>query len=296
MTLPNFLIIGAQKAGTTWLAHNLREHPEVFIPGNEIHYFNKTYNLNQGIEWYKNHFADVNGEKVIGEKTPNYLWIDPLPDAQGKVYYDPLEEIPYSHRLIYETLPEAKLIVVLRNPVERAIAAINHFIKNGAISLNDDLDELLVGDQQPLVERYGIIDMGRYYRQLQGYYDYFDPKQMLILVFEEDIAQNSDDSLKKVCEFLEIDSSFDFSKKSKKVHKSTSSPIARYLGTSFPFMRGLINRVDQRLPLQHQKLRPSPSAIQKLYTIYANDNQKLFKLLGREISAWHSKELVGLSS
>ncbi|NEQ09764.1 MAG: sulfotransferase domain-containing protein [Moorea sp. SIO4E2] len=296
MTLPNFLIIGAQKAGTTWLAHNIREHPEVFIPGNEIHYFNKTYNLNQGIEWYKNHFADVNGEKVIGEKTPNYLWIDPLPDAQGKVYYDPLEEIPYSHRLIYETLPEAKLIVVLRNPVERAIAAINHFIKNGAISLNDDLDELLVGDQQPLVERYGIIDMGRYYRQLQGYYDYFDPKQMLILVFEEDIAQNSDDSLKKVCEFLEIDSSFDFSKKSKKVHKSTSSPIARYLGTSFPFMRGLINRVDQRLPLQHQKLRPSPSAIQKLYTIYANDNQKLFKLLRREISAWHSKELVGLSS
>ncbi|NEP51318.1 MAG: sulfotransferase domain-containing protein [Moorea sp. SIO3C2] len=296
MTLPNFLIIGAQKAGTTWLAHNLREHPEVFIPGNEIHYFNKIYNLNQGIEWYKNHFADVNGEKAIGEKTPNYLWIDPLPDAQGKVYYDPLEEIPYSHRLIYETLPEAKLIVVLRNPVQRAIAAINHFIKNGVISLNDDLDDLLVGDQQSLVERYGIIDMGRYYRQLQAYYDYFDPKQMLILVFEEDIAQNSDDSLKKVCEFLDIDSSFDFSKKSKKVHQSTSSPIARYLGTRFPLMRGLINRVDQRLPLQHQKLRPSPSAIQKLYTIYANDNQKLFKLLGREISAWYSKELVGLSS
>ncbi|NEO03327.1 MAG: sulfotransferase domain-containing protein, partial [Moorea sp. SIO3I7] len=103
--------------------------------------------------------------------------------------------------------PEAKLIIVLRNPVERAIAAVNHFIKNGVIFVNDDLDELLVGDQQSLVERYGIIDMGRYYRQLQAYYDYFDPKQMLILVFEEDIAQNSDDSLKKVCEFLDIDSS-----------------------------------------------------------------------------------------
>ncbi|AOW99363.1 hypothetical protein BJP34_07740 [Moorena producens PAL-8-15-08-1] len=296
MTLPNFLIIGAQKAGTTWLSHNLKEHPEVFIPSDEIHYFNKRYNLNQGLEWYKQHFADVNGEKAIGEKTPNYLWIDPLPDAQGKVYYDPLEEIPYSHRLIYETLPEAKLIVVLRNPVERAIAAVNHFIKNGAISLNDDLDELLVGDKQSLVERYGIIDMGRYYRQLQSYYDYFDPKQMLILVFEEDIAKNSEDSMKKVCEFLDIDSSFDFSKKSKKVHQSTSSPIARYLGARFPFMRGVINRVDQRLPLQHQKLRPSPSAIQKLYSIYANDNQKLFKLLGREISPWYSKELVGLSS
>ncbi|WP_424097675.1 sulfotransferase domain-containing protein [Moorena producens] len=70
MTLPNFLIIGAQKAGTTWLSHNLREHPEVFIPSDEIHYFNKRYNLNQGIEWYKQHFADVNGEKSDWRKKP----------------------------------------------------------------------------------------------------------------------------------------------------------------------------------------------------------------------------------
>jgi len=108
--LPNFLVIGVEKGGTTWLHAQLKKHPEIFLPqSKEIHFFNK-YNSNLikhdyfqlGINWYADFFKQYKGQKVIGEVTPMYI-CDP--------------EAPLR---IQQTLPNVKLIAILRDPVRRA--------------------------------------------------------------------------------------------------------------------------------------------------------------------------------
>lgn len=104
---------------------------------------------------------------------------------------------------MFETLPHAKLIISLRNPVERAISAVHHIIRSGRISPLHSVDDLLVGKKHYLVEGHGVIDKGRYYRQIKAYSEYFDQTQMLILIFEKDIVQNPSLGLKKCAIFWE---------------------------------------------------------------------------------------------
>jgi hypothetical protein len=100
-TLPTFIGIGAQRAGTTWLHHCLREHPEIFMPEKkEQRFFN--YNWEKGLEHYSESFSDAQGYEIRGEITPDYY------------------RQPEALRRISNTLPEVKLILLLRNPIERA--------------------------------------------------------------------------------------------------------------------------------------------------------------------------------
>ena len=138
MCLPNFLIVGCQKAGTTWLANRIRQHPDIFLCDHEIHFFDKDYNYGKGIGWYREHFAGAGGAKAVGERTPDYFWTNGL-RTEG--------HLPEVHRNIGEVLPEAKLVVILRDPVERAISAANHVISSGRISPFHNLDSLLIGER-----------------------------------------------------------------------------------------------------------------------------------------------------
>ena len=74
--LPNLLIIGAQKCGTTWLARMLGQHPDVFMAEEEIHFFDRAHNFARGTAWYESHFAAAAGQSAVGEKTPDYLWAE----------------------------------------------------------------------------------------------------------------------------------------------------------------------------------------------------------------------------
>ena len=99
---PNFFILGAQKAGTTSLYTYLAQHPDIYMPQcKEPHYFD--YHYAQGAEGYlKRHFGDWNGEKAIGEASPSYL------------------SVGRARERIAEVLPEARLLIALRHPAERA--------------------------------------------------------------------------------------------------------------------------------------------------------------------------------
>jgi hypothetical protein len=99
--LPAFLGIGAAKAGTTWLHHNLAAHPGLFLPKvKEVHYFCHRYH--RSLAWYARHFQEA-GERVAGEITPNY---GSLPESRIEV--------------VSRLMPEAKLLMMIRNPVDRA--------------------------------------------------------------------------------------------------------------------------------------------------------------------------------
>jgi hypothetical protein len=242
------------------------------MPRSEIHYFDKDYNYAKGIAWYEAHFADAHDEKAIGEKTPDYLWANGI-GVEG--------HMPDVHRHIHEALPGVKLIASLRNPVERAISAVNHIVRTGRISPLHAIDDLLVGGKQALVEGHGVIDYGRYHRQLEAYLEYYDRSQMLILIFEEDIVQNPTLGLKKACDFLGVDPSFEFSGVHEKSNPYRYSKVGLILDYYLSFPRLLTRRVDRFLPAH--KARPSSAVIRQLYIGYETENEQLFALLGREL-------------
>lgn len=266
--LPNFLIIGAQKAGTTWLAYMLNKHPEVFMPGHELHFFDRVENFSQGIEWYEAKFAQADSsKKAIGEKTPEYLWVN--------------GDRPAMHQTIKQFFPDIKLIIVLRDPVERAISHANHLVRYGYLSPLIDIDKT--------IWNHVLIDKGKYYQQIKSYYQVFDPEQIFTLINEEDIILNPQQSLQKTCDFLKIDSTFRFENETEKIHQHSSTKSGLTMGYYLPALRPLIDRIDKYLPGQKYKLRPSESTISKLYEFYAEENEKLFSFLKRKPSSWLHK-------
>src|SRR5919197_5413106 len=110
MRLPDFLVIGALKAGTTYLDELLRSHHEVCLPATlkELDYFGRNYE--RGPEWYERWFADC-GSRRAGEVSPEYLG---HPQAPARI-----------HRL----LPDARLVACLRDPVERVYSEYKHYVQ-----------------------------------------------------------------------------------------------------------------------------------------------------------------------
>jgi len=278
MTLPNFLIIGVQKAGSSWLSEMLGQHPDIYMYPKEIHFFDKGFNWEKGVAWYENHFTQTNGAKFIGEKTPDYLW------ANGKGAEDHLPDV---HVNIHRTLENPKLIVILRDPVHRAVSAANHIIRSGRISPLNSLDELLIGGKRHLLDPHGVIDYGFYRKQLEAYYNYFDSSKILILIYEEDVVLNPEAGLKKVCNFLGADDSYHFSEMGKYVNVGNGSKPWLAINYYLPSIGKKIRFLDHFL--KPFKLRPQEETIKKLYNIYDKENKELFELIGRGIDSWKRK-------
>ena len=232
MSLPNFLIIGAQKSGTSWFARILSQHPDIYIFKFEIHFFDKIYNYNNGIEWYKKHFPSYSKYKFIGEKTPEYLF------ANGNAGEGHLPDV---HKNLFHNLPDAKLIIILSNPVNRAISAVNHIIRSGRISPLHNIDQLLFGKKTHLLEGHGVIAKGMYYQQIKAYLEFFDQRQLLILVYEEDLIRDSISGIKKVCNFLGADSDFNFTKLEDRINQHNCSRIRMLVDYYLPQLRHHIN-------------------------------------------------------
>jgi hypothetical protein len=291
MKLPNFLIIGAQKSGTTWLAHILSQHDEIFIPLNEIHFFNKENNYKKGLEWYSNHFKKANDNQKIGEKTPNYFSITKKPIRSKYA-----EHAPFINKKIVETLPNVKIIILLRNPVERAISAINHYRTHGEISPLIDVDDLLLGSKRDLAEQNGTIDMGLYNKHIKSYYEVFNKDQILVQIFEDDIIQNPYLTLKNICKFLDVNPDYNFQKVEEKIGDYSGNGLYLTLGLNYSVTRRLVRLIRKYIPQimtgpSIKKVRPSESKLDQLYELYSDENDKLFNLIGRRVDSWKKPKM-----
>ena len=273
---PNFLVIGAQKCATSWLKHNIEQHPDVLTPvKDELHFFSNRTNYSKGIEWYRSQFIGYSGQIAIGESTPNYFWTSE--DAREIKKYDLNRDIP---KLVKKQYPNIKLILSLRNPVERALSAYYHHIRKGRVHPNSRI--LDVGD------RYGIISMGFYDIHLKKWFECFDPDSFLILIFEENIAANHEETLKKVYEFIGVNSFFKPKEASKKIHTNKSN---FYTHLSHYAPHYLAKYLQEILPSTWReadfwKISIADSEIEELRKIYEKHNQELSSLLGRRIRAW----------
>src|SRR5262249_47403241 len=140
--LPTFLVIGAQKSATHWLRVNLGLHPDVFCADGEPAFFNDKVRYEEsGVEWYRAQFAGWSGEAIVGESTPGYMFWRHHPERVAD--------------RIGAVLPEARLVAILRNPVDRAQSALIHHVQRGALAPETDLLDL-VRSAPPHREPFGI--------------------------------------------------------------------------------------------------------------------------------------------
>ena len=173
--LPEFLGLGTQKGGTTTLQRLLEQHPQVYLPPRkELHYFSLHYG--EGEAWYRQQFAEARTDQRCGEITPYYLFH------------------PMAPQRIKALLPEAKLIVLLRDPVERALSQVAHSMRLGLepLELEEALaaeSERLQGAEQVLAapegrhrshQEHSYVARSRYEIQLQRYQQHFPAHQLFI--------------------------------------------------------------------------------------------------------------------
>lgn len=207
--LPTFIIFGVSRSGTRSLNKYLNQHTSIRMASRpEVHFFNKSDNFHQGINWYKSFFPTKVYRDLFESRTKSKLQCG---DATPDYMYN-----PNSPERIKKYLPDVKLIAVLRNPIDRAYSHYHYMVRTRREDLSFDEaikneknrieDDLLMhnydGDNY---RRYSYLRRGIYVNQLETWYNAF-PKQRILIIKSEDLA--NDDSIQKtldeVFEFLNV--------------------------------------------------------------------------------------------
>lgn len=189
----SLLGIGAPKAGTSWIARCLDEHPEIAIPKKEINFFNKNYE--KGLDYYHQFFKNFpKSYKAVGEFSPNYLCD------------------PRAAKRIFEYNPDIRLIVILRNPIDRAFSHFLHEVRAGQAELKKGLIHEMKTHKEYLLH-------GFYAKHLEPYLRYFGVEKMKVLVYEE-IIQEPLKHMKTIYQFLKVDKDFIPSSLTKKINET----------------------------------------------------------------------------
>lgn len=272
MRLPDFIIAGTQKGGTTWLEHNLNLHHQVSTPKKQLHYFDKNYE--KGIEWYSSWFKGVDASVLCGEKTTEYFDTETVEKVFNRMSQD---------------CPNVKVFVILRDPVKRAISAVQHMVNSGLEKMPSNIDRLLFDDQcREPGKGFRYIERGFYAQQLNTIYQYIPKEQVCVLIFERDIVSDPECGWQKVCEFLEVDSvpMENLKQNINTLRLSKLGILASYFLYKVPYARGVIRRLDRFLNLSPWSAGFLDSTVLKLQKIYEPENERLFKMLGYRIPEW----------
>ncbi len=184
LVLPTFLIPGAGKSGTSYLADVLSRHKDIFMPASKEPAFFSTYknfgNYNRGMDFYQKNFFDYQGQRHIGEASTIYM-------------YD-----PESPKLIKKHIPDVKLIFILRNPIERVYSNYWQDIKAG--EKLPDFHKMVLERTQRIKE---MIYVSRYDIHLKRYFSLFKDDQIEILLYEN-LKQNPLKCVNEILKFLDL--------------------------------------------------------------------------------------------
>jgi hypothetical protein len=281
MTLPTFLGIGVPRGGTTWLHTLLNSHPNVYMPTRrkEVRFFDRYYE--RGLGWYETFFCPpehAEGYQAIGEISTQY--------------YD-CEECP---KRIFTTLPESKLIIMLRHPVSRAYSHYGFCVQRR--NFRGSFEDFLA-------TRSKALEKGFYSRYLKQYLRYFDRTQILALLFE-DVFIDIFKTKKTIANFLEIDvDKFPSSVTNGKVNASSVPTFQFLYGFVVKTGRRLRKRnlepvVDfvkrlgiDRILAQGNSLQPLDGELKKhLGQLYQDEFDELEQCLQIDLSCWRKQKDV----
>ena len=293
--LPDFLIVGASKSGTSSIYHYLRQHPDVYLSEKqkEGRFFSQMQGCFQGpgdknvestvirdLQSYEALFEGYTNQKAIGDISPEYLYFHE-------------KAIP----LIKSTLDEnVKIIIILRNPVDRAFSGYTHFKRDRRENLS--FEEALQNEDerknQNWIWAWQYKNSGFYFRQVMAFLDNF--KNVKVIIYE-DLRDNEQSILSEICEFIGVDPGFSFDTSYKyNVSGDPKSAVLYKLETS----RSLVNFVKKIIPRswatkikttftgekQMIKTEMNPQTKRELIEFFREDILQLQDLLHRDLSHW----------
>jgi len=289
----DFIGIGAAKSATSWIFECLKEHPQICASSKkEVHFFDTPYNYRKGLDYYYSFFKHCEVGKIKGEFSPGYLY-------RNK-----------SAERIYNAFPGVRLIVCLRNPIERAYS---HYKfsqqRGGSMSIYPSFSEAINRDAV-------LLGKGFYFEQLKRYFDLFPEKNIFVGLYD-DLEKDPLKFIQRVYVFLGVDSSFVPSLANKRkgstgsVERKAKLPFLNYFlqktgywaRNNETFLYSLLDRVGiRKLRLKLLKVNQEkffkekcnnissnsmePKDRKKLWSIYKQDIGRLEQLLNKDLSAW----------
>lgn len=280
---PNFFIVGAAKAGTTNLSYYLNLHPKVFVSELNEPYFFCKWDVSEDFkrksmitdekkylklfEKAKNHFA-------IGEATPSYLH---CPNAASK---------------IKEKFPDSKIIISLRNPIERAQSSYlsNEFMRKDDLNFFEMIKLHQIELEQKKFNPYNILEPGFYSKHIKRFQKYFDSKNLKIIIFE-DYIKDTKNHIFEILEFLELDSNIVFSEQFKNSYRIPKNKIFKTILENKTFRNIATHtipnitreKIGDKFLLKETK-KPDITSIERdfLKKFYLNEVKMLESLLKRK--------------
>ncbi|MEM8502897.1 MAG: sulfotransferase domain-containing protein [Cyanobacteria bacterium P01_D01_bin.1] len=295
MAKPNFLIIGAAKAGTSSLYHYLNEHPQVFMsPVKEPRFFapelytdylkdpyrsgaKEHRSSPMTLEEYLALFAGVSDETAIGEASTEYLYVSKTPER------------------IKAQLPDVKIIAVLRDPAERAYSAFCYQVRDGCEHLS--FEEALAQEDSRRVEKkrwpgWHYKRVGFYYEQIKRYFDLFEREQIKIYL-NENLQADSGAVVQDACRFLNIEDTFTPDLTHRNVSAIPKNMALQNLLIKDNPLKTLVRPfipVGLRKSIRSQNLKKkpalSPDIRQALIADYREDILQLQALIQKDLSSW----------
>lgn len=295
MPFPNFLIVGAAKAGTTSLYNYLAQHPQIYMsPKKEPRYFAPEYyttfyrnaignqhrDKGMSLAEYEALFSDVTDEIAIGEASTEYLLFEK------------------SAARIKAAIPQAKIIIILRDPVERAFSAYCYHLRDGRETLS--FEESLAHEPIRVRDKWQVgwfyLQGGFYYKQVKRYYQQFAPDNIKLILWE-DLNRNPHAVCADIFNFLQVNTEFvpDLSRANQ-----SRLPRSKFMNRCLFKNRQLKRRVREVLPkpvyesisrplkgvFYTEKESLEPSIRKQLSDIYREDINKLEGLVSIDLSHW----------
>lgn len=288
--LPDFLIIGAMKSGTTTLYEYLERHPQVFMATpKEPNFFSMDEVYQKGADWYASLFAEAGADQLCGEASPSYSRFPRFPTTASR---------------IAQTLPETKILYIMRHPVERFYS---NYVFDRSYGFKDSI-------RDTLDSRAYVLETSNYMLQIEKYLEHFSREQMYFLLLE-DLKEAPGQALSEVSRFLGVRDTLPADSASVQANPQGRNHVARQCNTglqkfrSIPGvqtfkrivpkgMRGrlrdsLLNsmpdsRLGRWISRRHvSKAEPLTAELRKeLLERLAEPTSRLEHFLGRDLSAW----------
>jgi len=289
--LPEFLLVGAAKAGSTTIHDVLDQHKDIYLPvSKELHFFDDDSAYAKGRQWYESNFSKARAGQVAGEATPAYM------------------SYPATAQRINETLgDDIKLIFSLREPVSRAYSEFLHNRRRGFLEgeFEDAIEREIDGNELSAWDRrkFSFINRGYYARQISGFLKIFPRENMFFVIVEEDLRESSAATFLKLQEFLGVTrQQLDFLRRSNQAYEPRSMQAQRLLHGENQAQRwaravigsGKLRRKIRRILIGFNSARRQPPELSQeviarlQMRFYTAEIIALEKILDRDLSVWRA--------
>ena len=273
LPLPDFVVVGAMRSGTTSLARYLGAHPQICMATTkEVHFFD--HNYEKGVGWYSQNFDPSPAHKRLGEATPGYLFHPKVPHRMAKV------------------IPGSKLIALLRNPVDRAYS---HYWQKRSYgteplsfeaAIEAEPERLSMGERPRIL--YSYLSQGRYLEQLTNFVGPFKKERVGVFLFE-DLRSDPVTTFHRICQFIGVSD--------QPQPTVLGRPMHSYQEYRFPSLRAVTKRLPGPLKKLFGRLNaraavypPMPPSLRmRLMETFEEPNRALAEWAALDLSVWGSE-------